>query len=145
MKVIFCLLWEPASSPERFFNTRYFVARILRIPDRKKIYMIKARSHFAWQSSLESRAIRIPTKLQIRYAAASSLHEELSGWDLLFRGPNELFYFFFTSIYRHFVNNFTLFTKLLHSFQINTDFIIIIITWIMTWTLFLRIEWRFPA
>lgn len=72
-----------------------------------------------------------------------SLHEELSGCDLLFWGPNGLFYFFFTSIYRHFVNNFTLFTKLLHSFQINnTDFIIIII---MTWTLFLRIEWRFPV
>ena len=56
-----------------------------------------------------------------------SLHEELSGCDHLFRGPNELFYFFFNSINGHFVNNFALLTKLLHSFQINTDFIIIII------------------
>ena len=55
-----------------------------------------------------------------------SLHEELSGCDLLFRGPSEL-YFFFTSIYRHFVNNFALLTKPLHSFQINANFIIIII------------------
>ena len=52
------------------------------------------------------------------------LHEELSGCDLLFRGPNELFYFFFTSVYRHFVYNFALLTKLLHFFQINTDFIL---------------------
>ena len=43
------------------------------------------------------------------------LHEELSGCDLLFRGPN---------VYRHFVYNFALLTKLLHFFQINTDFIL---------------------
>ena len=52
------------------------------------------------------------------------LHEKFSGCDLLFRGPNELFYFFFTSVYRHFVYNFALLTKLLHFFQINTDFIL---------------------